>query len=86
MITVKKLIEKLEQMDPEAKVFTSFNDDPEYVVTTPLKLNEVKKKKTLEGDNLVDDGEDYGIKFDDNDDQIKGNYVVIDLTYQKDYM
>lgn len=86
MITVKKLIKKLEKMDPEALVFTSFNDGPEYVVTTPLKLNEVKKKKTLEGDNLVDDGEDYGVKFDDNDDQIKGNYVVIDLTYLEDYM
>ena len=80
MITVKKLIEKLEKMDKEALVFTSFNDGDDFVVTTPLKLSEVKKKKVLEGDNLVDDGEDFGIKFDDND-QIKGNYVVIDLTY-----
>lgn len=78
MITVKKLIEKLEKMDKEALVFTSFNDGDDFVVTTPLKLSEVKKKKVLEGDNLVD--EDFGIKFDDND-QIKGNYVVIDLTY-----
>lgn len=81
MITVKKLIEKLEKMDKEAFVFTSFNDGDDFVVTTPLKLSEVKKKKVLEGDNLVDDGEDFGIKFDNNDDQIKGNYVVIDLTY-----
>ena len=86
MITVKKLIEKLEKMDQEALVFTSFNDGPEFVVTTPLNLSEVKKKKVLDGDNLVDDGEDFGIKFDDNDDQIKGNYVVIDLTYLEDYM
>lgn len=86
MITVKKLIEKLEKMDKEAFVFTSFNDGPEFVVTTPLNLSEVKKKKVLDGDNLVDDGEDFGIKFDDNDDQIKGNYVVIDLTYLEDYM
>lgn len=83
MITVKKLIKKLEKMDPEALVFTSFNDGPEYVVTTPLKLNEVKKKKTLEGDNLF---EDFGISFDDKDNPIKGNYVVIDLTYLEDYM
>lgn len=57
-MTVKELIETLQQFDPETRIFTSITDTTDYCLTLELDHQDITLKNELEGDNVVDDYED----------------------------
>jgi hypothetical protein len=72
-MTVKELIEHLNQFDPETKIFTSITDHTDYVVTLDLDHQKIELEDELFGDNVIDDFED---DFDDEGDY-KGKPVLM---------
>lgn len=65
-MTVKELIEHLNQFDPETEVFSSITDPTDYCLTLSLDSNDIVLEEELYGDNV---GETYENEFDD-----EGNY------------
>jgi hypothetical protein len=75
-MTVKELIETLQQFDPETEVFTSITDPTSYCLTLSLDVNDIELDDVLSGDNVIDD---YGNQFDDEADYLGKPVLVIKL-------
>lgn len=72
-MTVKELIEHLNQFDPETEVFSSITDPTDYTVTLSLSSGDINLEDELFGDNVIDD---YESEFDDEGDY-KGKPVLM---------
>jgi hypothetical protein len=73
-MTVKQLIEELQQLDPETEIYTSITDPTDYVLTLPLEEDNLELSEELYGSNVMEDFED---EFDDDDGEYKGKPVLI---------
>jgi hypothetical protein len=64
-MTVKELIETLQQFDPETRIFTSITDTTDYCLTLELDHQTINLEDELSGDNVCDDYEDdFNEEFD----------------------
>jgi hypothetical protein len=72
-MTVKELIEHLNQFNPETEVFSSITDHTDYILTLSLSSGDVSLEDELSGDNVIDDFES---EFDDEGDY-KGKPIVV---------
>jgi hypothetical protein len=75
-MTVQELINKLQQFEPETKVFTSITDPTDYTVT--LELENLELENELYGDNVIDD---YESEFDDEGDYQGKPVLLIKLEF-----
>jgi len=80
---VKELIELLQTVDPEQKVFLSNTDPTDYCVKMELSFNDINLDGDLLCDNdLIDPETESEYEFFDEDDQYIGpTVVVINLDY-----
>lgn len=72
-MTVKELIETLQQFNPETRIFTSITDPTDYCLTLELDHQKINLEDELFGDNVIDDFES---EFDDEGDY-KGKPIVV---------
>lgn len=79
-MTVKELIEHLNQFDPETEVFTSITDPTDYMLTLPLESEDMVLEDELFGDN-ISDTDTYDDQFDDEGNYLGKPILVIKLEY-----
>lgn len=64
-LTVGELIEKLNKLDPDKPVYTSYVDHTDWNYRTPLRLNEIRELNVgIEREIETDDGE-YDVDYID---------------------
>lgn len=77
-MTVKELIETLQQFDPETRIFTSITDPTDYCLTLELDHQTITLEDEIFGDNVIDDYED---DFNDEGDYKGKPILVIKLEF-----
>jgi hypothetical protein len=75
-MTVKELIEQLQQFKPETKIYTSITDPTDYCLTLELDHQKIKLESELFGDNVIDDFED---DFDEEGEYVGDSVLVFKL-------
>lgn len=75
-MTVQQLIDKLQQFNPETKIFTSITDPTDYTLT--LELEGIELEDELFGDNVMDS---YEGSFDDEGEYMGKPVLMIKLEF-----